>query len=158
MSADTATTIAPRPAPDEDAVAFANAMDVFARAWRHARMRLKAEEGLSVAQFHLLEPLLTASGPLSVGALAAHAGVAAPTATRMLDALVRDGLCERTRDDGDRRCVKVTLTPGGRLAADRRLAQLAHYRERMLLSLSPDDRRDAARLLTELAAAIEDLQ
>src|SRR4051812_16945795 len=95
---------------DAEALAFSEAMDDFARAWRRARMRLRPSDGLSPAQTHLLEPLGDADAPLSVGELAQTAGVAAPTATRMLDALVRDGICERTRDEGDRRCVKVNLT------------------------------------------------
>src|SRR3954471_6078200 len=142
---------------DVDAVAFSAAVEDFARAWRRARMRLRADESLSIAQFHLVEPLLHAGAPLSVGELAQAAGVAAPTATRMLDALARDGLCERTRDDADRRCVKVTLTDARRAAADERRPRNDARRRRIYASLSPDDRRDAARLLERLAAAIEEL-
>jgi DNA-binding MarR family transcriptional regulator len=144
-------------ATDAEAEAFAAAIDDFARAWRRARVRLRDSDALSVAQYHLLEPLIDAETAKSVGELAAHAGVAAPTATRMLDALVRDGLCDRARDDDDRRCVKVSLTPDGRRAAVERRRRTAERRDRIYLSLTPTERRDAARLLQRLAAAIEEL-
>ncbi|HSD78089.1 MAG TPA: MarR family transcriptional regulator [Solirubrobacteraceae bacterium] len=137
---------------------FSAAIDDFARAWRRARTRLRHDEGLSIAQYHLLEPLVDAPGALPVGRLAAHAGIAAPTATRMLDALVRDGLCERERDADDRRCVKVSLTPAGRTAAAERRARMDERRARIYAALTPDERRDAARLLQRLAAAIEELR
>jgi DNA-binding MarR family transcriptional regulator len=151
---------APPPAPpsiDSDVHEFSAAMEDFARAWRRARMRLRADDGLSIAQYHLVEPLLDIDAPLGVGELAATAGVAAPTATRMLDALVRDGICERARDDADRRCVKVSLTDAGRRAAGLRRARNDERRRQIHASLSPDERRDAARLLRRLADAIEEL-
>jgi DNA-binding MarR family transcriptional regulator len=156
-----ATHTAPEPTTptpnDAEAAAFAAAMDDFARAWRRARVRLSSHEGLSVAQYHLLEPLIDAPAPMSVGELATHAAVAAPTATRMLDGLVRDGLCERTRAADDRRCVKVSLTDAGRRAADERRAHTAQRRARIYASLTTAERRDAPRLLQRLAAAIEEL-
>jgi MarR family transcriptional regulator, organic hydroperoxide resistance regulator len=140
-----------------EAATFAAAMEDFARAWRRARVRLRTDEGLSVAQYQLLEPLIDNAAPMSVGELAAQAGVAPPTATRMLDALVRDGVCERTRADDDRRCVKVTLTDAGRRAAQERRTQTARRRARIYAALTPAERRDATRLLERLAAAIEEL-
>ena len=58
-------------------------------------MVVQANGELSLSQFHLLEPLRTADAPLGVGELAAAAEVSAPTATRMLATLERDGLIER---------------------------------------------------------------
>ena len=52
--------------------------------------------------------------------LAASAGVAPPTATRMLDALVREGSSQRTPCEDDRRVVRVALTAAGRDAVDDR--------------------------------------
>jgi DNA-binding MarR family transcriptional regulator len=142
---------------DAETAAFAAALEDFAAAWRRARARLRSDEVLSVAQYHLLEPLIEAAGPMGVGELAGRAGVSPPTATRMLDALVRDDVCERTRAADDRRCVKVSLTDDGRRAAERRRAEIAERRARIFASLTPDERRDAARLLQRLAVAIEEL-
>lgn len=157
LSAMSKTVVAKTAAGDAEADAFADAMDEFARAWRRARMRLRNSEGLSPAQYHLLEPLIDADAPMSVGELATRAGVAAPTATRMLDSLVRDGLCERTRAADDRRCVKITLTADGRAAADAHHRHNTGRRARIYASLTPTERRDAAPLLKRLAAAIEEL-
>lgn len=53
-------------------------------------------------------------GPMTAGALAAHEQVRKPTVTRILSALVDEGLVERTPDPADRRMAWVQLTPMGR--------------------------------------------
>lgn len=141
--------------------AFADGLEEFIRALRTARGRFNRAPvvpELSAPQFHLLEPLAGADGPLPLTALAESAGVAAPTASRMLDGLVKRGMAERARpDDGDRRCVAVTLTgQGSRLVAAKR-ARIAQAREEVFHRLSPSERRAAARLLQSLAAAVDDL-
>ena len=53
------------------------------------------DEGeLSLSQYHLLEPLIDGER-LATCELALAAGVSAPTATRMLSGLEREGLVER---------------------------------------------------------------
>lgn len=146
---------APPPPTDDDA--FAAAVDRFARAWRRAQLRAQRDDGLSPAQFHLLEPLLGAAEPMGVGELAHAAGVASPTATRMLDALVRSGVCARERAADDRRCVRISLTPNGLAAAEAHRERMLDRRRRVFGSLTAAERRDAARLLPRLAAAIEEL-
>jgi DNA-binding MarR family transcriptional regulator len=141
--------------------AFTAGLDDFLRALRTARGRFNRSPvvpELSVSQFHLLEPLATADGPMAMCALAEAAGVAAPTATRMLDGLVRRGLAERTRPaEGDRRRVDVTLTPEGRELVAAKRARIASARKQVFGRLSPGERESAARLLHSLAAAIDDL-
>src|SRR5919109_3177755 len=87
----------------------------FLGALRRARTRLSEapEARLSLAQYVLVAPLLDAP-TRSVGELAANAGVASPTATRMLDGLERDGYVRRVPAEHDRRCVELRLTPSGR--------------------------------------------
>lgn len=144
-----------------DVEAFASGLDEFTRALRTARGRFNrapVKPELSGSQFHLLEPLASAEGPLAVCALADAAGVAAPTATRMLDGLVKRGLAERMRpEEGDRRRVEVTLTPAGRELVEAKRERIDRAREQVFLRLSPGERRAAARLLHSLAAAIDDL-
>ena len=83
--------------------------------------------------------------------LAASAGVAPPTATRMLDALVRDGLVERTPCEHDRRVVRVALTAAGRDAVDAAAARVAARRARVRDHLTPAEQEQAAALLRRLA-------
>src|SRR4051812_41446467 len=92
---------------------FADALGEFFLAARRSRGRAnrRDDDALSLAQFHLLEPLL--DGPRTVGQLADSAGVSAPTATRMLDGAASRGWARREADAGDRRLVRVSLTPDG---------------------------------------------
>jgi DNA-binding MarR family transcriptional regulator len=141
--------------------AFTAALDDFMRALRTARGRFNRAPlvpELSASQFHLLEPLATSPGPLPMSALADAAGVAPPTASRMLDSLVKRGIAERTpAQEGDRRRVEITLTAEGRTLVAAKRAIIARTREQVFHSLSPGERRAASRLLHSLAAAIDDL-
>jgi DNA-binding MarR family transcriptional regulator len=144
-----------------EAQAFASGLDEFMRALRTARGRFNRaplQPELSASQFHLLEPLSASGDPLAVCALADAAGVAAPTATRMLDGLVKRGLAERMRpEQGDRRRVEVTLTAAGRELVEAKRGRIACAREEVFQRLSPSERKAAARLLHSLAAAIDEL-
>jgi MarR family transcriptional regulator, organic hydroperoxide resistance regulator len=141
-----------------DVAVFAAAVDDFMRASRRARGRLAAEGDLSLSQYHLLEPLLRAVGPLGVSELASAAGVSAPTATRMLATLERDALVERRACAGDRRVVHIALTAEGERRVARKGERIATRRAEIFASLAPAERRQAARILTRLAAAIEELR
>src|SRR3954453_13071023 len=145
----------PTDATDDD---FASAWEDFFRAVRRAKGRASAQppaDGLSLAQHQLLTPL--ASEPAqTIRALSDAAGVAAPTATRMLDGLERDGYVTRATDPKDRRCVVVDLTGDGRRALELTGQALTANRRRISASLSPEDRAQAARLLRRLAAIVEE--
>ncbi|HEX8258379.1 MAG TPA: MarR family transcriptional regulator [Allosphingosinicella sp.] len=54
------------------------------------------------------------AGPVTMAELAAAEQVRAPTMTRIVDALVADGLAERAADPADRRLVRVVATDQGR--------------------------------------------
>jgi DNA-binding MarR family transcriptional regulator len=141
-----------------DPAAFSCALDDFLRAVRSARGRLGADAELTLSQFHLLEPLLGGGEPTATGELADAAGVSAPTATRMLAGLEDAGLVARRRDAADRRCVHVHLTEQGRARVQGKAERIARRRRELFAALSPGERREAARLLSSLAAAIEELR
>jgi MarR family transcriptional regulator, organic hydroperoxide resistance regulator len=137
--------------------AFSTALLEFLRATRRMRGRLGDGDELTLSQYHLLEPLIGGER-LATCELALAAGVSAPTATRMLNGLVREGLVERVPCDADRRVVHVNLTHDGR---DRVLAARARgeaRRAEIFASLSAGERREAARLLERLADAVEGLR
>ncbi|MBS1879567.1 MAG: MarR family transcriptional regulator [Actinobacteria bacterium] len=137
--------------------AFATAWEAFVLALRRSRARNRDPGSrLSLSQWDLLRGLGTGE-QLSVGALAAAAGITPATATRVLDGLERDGVVRRLRSVGDRRTVAVSLTAEGRRRMQRTRRWLAD-RERLLLDrLAPDEREGAARLLGHLAEIIEEL-
>jgi len=136
---------------------FVDALDGFVRASRRARSSHRhPDDPLTISQFLLLDPLVSGGEPLTSGALAEAAGVAPPTATRMLDALQRKGFVERLRDGEDRRCVRVHATEAGVAAVlDRRGQRRARY-ARLFDGLGPGERREAARVLGRLAEVIEE--
>jgi DNA-binding MarR family transcriptional regulator len=137
---------------------FTAAWEDFTRAVRRARGRATgplADSGLTLAQFHLLEPL-RGGGELTVSELAVGAGVAAPTATRMLDALVRDGLVTRRPAEHDRRAVLIGLTGDGRTAVEEAAKLVEAARSRVRDTLTFEEQEQAAALLRRLAAAVEE--
>ncbi|MFT3898652.1 MAG: MarR family transcriptional regulator [Gordonia sp. (in: high G+C Gram-positive bacteria)] len=68
---------------------------------------------LSAAQASALSSLLF-HGPQRMGALAEHEGIRMPTATALVDGMIKLGLVQRQPDPDDRRAVIVTLTAKGR--------------------------------------------
>jgi DNA-binding MarR family transcriptional regulator len=83
------------------------------------------------------------SGPLTMAELARAEQVRAPTMTRVVDALVADGLAERLAEPADRRLVRVRATETGKAllesgrrrrvrALTGRLGQLAESERRAL--------------------------
>jgi DNA-binding MarR family transcriptional regulator len=144
--------------PDATSDDFPDAWEDFFRAVRRAKGRAAAQppaDGLSFSQYQLLAPL-AAEPAQTIRALAEAAGVAAPTATRMLDGLERDGHVTRAPGESDRRCVAVELTAEGRQALDVTRAALEANRRRISASLTPEDRVEAARLLRRLARVVEE--
>ena len=137
---------------------FTQAWEAFFRATRRARGRATGPlDGtrLSLAQYQLLEAL-TRADRLPVSELAASAGVAPPTATRMLDAVVRGGLAERIPCSDDRRVVHVALTAAGREAVGEAAERVAANRARVRDQLTPDEQERAAALLRRLAGIVEE--
>jgi DNA-binding MarR family transcriptional regulator len=140
-----------RIAVDSDLEAFERAWQDFFAATRRARGRA-AQDGddLSLSRQHLLTAL--ADGPgLPVGELALSAGVSAPTATRMLDGLERDGIVVREPSSDDRRKVNVNLTDEGRRLLLRTQRRRAARRKAIYDSLSAAEREQAVHLLQRFA-------
>ncbi len=136
---------------------FTAAWERFFRTTRRLRARAARlpVEGLSLSQYQLLEAL-RGTDELTVGELADAAGVAAPTATRMLDCLAREGRIERRHSETDRRAVLVSLTPAGREAVAAAHQQVEAFRRRVFESLGPAEREHAAVLLARLSDILEE--
>jgi DNA-binding MarR family transcriptional regulator len=75
-------------------------------------MRRHRTRGLSVPQFRALA-FLSHHAEISLSALAEHIGLSLPAASRMVETLVKRRLIERRARTSDRRCVSLSLTPGG---------------------------------------------
>ncbi len=145
----------PAAAPDP-AARFAAAWEEFVLAIRRAQARGQDSAGLTLAQYYMLVPLKS-EGTLAVSRLARYAGVAPPTATRMIDSLERVGAVQRERTLGDRRTVLISLTPTGRALLTRKQRELARRRRGLYNRLEPDEREPSERLLKHLAELIGEL-
>ena len=136
---------------------LAAAWEGFFRTTRRLRSRAGRQsiEGLSLPLYHLLVALRDVA-ELPVGARAVAAGVAPPTATRMLDCLERDGYVARRHSETDRRSVLVSLTPSGRVALQAAHQQVSAWRRRVFERLEPAEREQAAALLNRLSQVLEE--
>jgi DNA-binding MarR family transcriptional regulator len=141
----------------EDLTHLAEAWDTFFMAVRRARSRSgEREEGLTLSQYELLRAL-TGSGGIPSGKLAEIAGIAAASATQMLDRLEQAGVIERSHSPGDRRVVTITLTEEGRRQIERKRRRIAGQRRRFFDSFPPEERRQTERLLRHLAQVISEI-
>jgi DNA-binding MarR family transcriptional regulator len=140
--------------PDE----FLSAFDAFAQAVRRARGAPgpAGEQALTLSQYGLLQGLVGRDGARP-RELACEAGIAASTATRILDALERRGVVERTRADEDRRAVTITLTPLGQEQLETQDEWLRGRQRAFYDGLPAEERELAPDLLLRLARLIDEL-
>jgi MarR family transcriptional regulator, organic hydroperoxide resistance regulator len=137
---------------------FSAAWESLFRTTRRLRARahvFAGEAGMSVAQYHLLAPLRDVP-ELAVGELAEAAGVAPPTATRMLDCLARDGYIVRRHSETDRRSVLVSLTAEGGQAVEKAHGIVEAWRRDVFERLDPDERERAVAALERLSEVLEE--
>ena len=105
----------------------------------HLLRQLRQEDlslGLGPAQLSALS-VLVFGGPQTIGALARIEQVAAPTISRLVDALVAAGLAAREPDAKDRRVVHVSATPAGITLMQRGRHQRVQRLVRLLEDLDP---------------------
>ena len=114
------------------------------------------DAGLTLSQYGLLE-LLVDRQSARVQELATHAGITPSTATRILDALQRRGVVERTRSDEDRRAVAVSLTEVGRQVVHAEQEWLRGRQRTFYAALAGAEQELAPDLLFRLAALIDEL-
>ncbi|MEV5176729.1 MarR family transcriptional regulator [Streptomyces flaveolus] len=117
------------------------------RQFVEARLR---EKGASVARLRAMRMLAQAQKPLRMRDLSEMAGIAARTATTIVDSLERDGLVERVRHPQDRRAFLVRLTDEG-LRCHREAEEI----DRLALAeataaLDADDREQLRALLARI--------
>jgi DNA-binding MarR family transcriptional regulator len=106
-------------------------------------------DGVTGARLSALS-VLVYGGPQTLGSLARREGVATPTMTRIVDALVRDGLVGRTPVEGDRRQVRLTVTPDGQRLMERGRARRIGRLASDLQTLAPHQLEELERALDVL--------
>ena len=116
--------------------------------------RVDDESGLTAARLSALS-VLVFGGPTTLGALARAEQVSAPTMSRLVRALERDGLVVREPHSEDGRAIVVAASPQGRAilerGRERRIVELAA----LLEGLEPaalEILTEASRLLEQVSA------
>jgi DNA-binding MarR family transcriptional regulator len=130
------------PTPEVEAVA-----DRLHSAALHLLRRLRTEDdalGISPPRLSALSVVVFA-GPIGIGALAAAEGVAAPTMTRLVDGLEREGFVRRRPDPNDARGVIVEASATGRRTLTRGRQQRVRSLAAGLASLSSEELAEIGR-------------
>jgi DNA-binding MarR family transcriptional regulator len=83
--------------------------------------------------------------------LADHLCITPPSATSLVNGLVRDRLLARHIDPSDRRSVHLSLTAGGRHLLKRSFQHMTAHLRTVLQHLDERERRDLTRILEKLA-------
>ncbi|HEY2856383.1 MAG TPA: MarR family transcriptional regulator [Gemmatimonadaceae bacterium] len=105
--------------------------------------------GLSAPRLSALSVVIY-RGPISLTELAKAEGVTAPTMTRLVQALVKSGLVEKSVNESDNRVVQLRPTEAGRRTLDiARAHRLAAMRE-LLDRLSPEEAAVVGRAVNAL--------
>ncbi len=115
-----------------------------------ARSLADTGEEVTLTQYRSLV-VLASRGPQSMAALAEAVGVAAPTASRLCERLVKKGLVRRRTDRNDRRQVRIGLTEAGRHLVDTVSARRRQEITDLLASIPPKTQRSVASALAQLA-------
>lgn len=135
---------------------FNEAWEAFVLAIRRSQARAQPAEELALSQYFLLKPL-EGGRAVPLCDLADSAGIAGPTATRVIDGLERGGDVRRQRSTEDRRTVLVSLTARGRRRLAKKRRQLENRRAHLYEQLDPDEREQSERLLRHLAELVGQL-
>lgn len=99
----------------------------------------------------LLEALMSAAGPLTVGEIAEAVGVDQPRASRLVQQAVDMGLAAREADPDDARRTRVAMTDVGRKAVSGFRDERRESVAAALKSFTNAERGELARLLGKLA-------
>ncbi len=121
-----------------------------------ARSLADTGEEVTLTQYRSLV-VLASRGPQGVASLAEAVAVTPPTASRLVDRLVRKGLVRRRADQHDRRQVRIGLTEAGRALVDqvteRRRAEMTELLTSIPLEIK-EPMADGLRLLAEAAGEV----
>ena len=105
---------------------------------------------LSGAKYAVLNELVGAGEPLSLGELANRLSCVRSNMTQLVDRLEADGLVQRVHCPSDRRSVKAEITYAGRERQRQGADEIARLHREFAASVRPEDRAALGRLLTAL--------
>ena len=144
--------------PPTPATRWVDLLDLADRTVGACLTRITETGGLGREQWRILvmldERALADAAGATMGEIAARAAVPAPTATRMVDKLVADGLAHRRSDPWDRRRVLVHVSPEGHALIDGVAGDLDDAFGSVLADLQAQDRVDLLGMLERMNTAL----
>ena len=149
-------------APDKGSTPDAELIDAFVVASRAlvgivARSLAGAGQDVTLPQYRALV-ILSIEGPQRIIDLAAHLGVTASTASRMIDRLVRKRLVRRRQAKDDRRSLRIDLTEAGRDVVDETSRRRRVEIERIMKEMPAGNRRALTEAVVAFAVAAGESQ
>jgi long-chain acyl-CoA synthetase len=134
--------------PSDDLVEAGRALATGARALE------RVLGDMTLAQFRVLSVM--ASSPERASRIAARADMSRPSLSGLLEGLVGRGWVERCLVAGDRRGVRLEVTPEGHGALGRAQGAVRDAMTGILIDVAPADRDAVLRALVVLARAFDD--
>ncbi|MFC9244882.1 TetR family transcriptional regulator [Streptomyces sp. NPDC057136] len=147
---------APPPVADDSAASLFAGLNECALRYQELIGRTVRAYGISSSAYEVIAAIRDAGEPyrLTMGEVADAGTVRAGGLTQHADRLEAAGLIRRERDAGDRRVVRLCLTPEGLELADRVHAARSDQERELLEGLAPGDRRRLAGLLGALGRTL----
>jgi DNA-binding MarR family transcriptional regulator len=125
-------------------------VDLFFEAGRMIRKKLDKEDGhIPFVQSEVLRFVHEHKNP-SMRDIAQHLEIRAPSATALVNQLVRGAYLTRHYDESDRRQVRISVTKKAERAIDDILSKRKRVLEALLHSLSDKDHADIQRVLQKM--------
>ncbi len=98
--------------------------------------------------------ILSEHDRMTMKELAVHLGITSPSATSLVNRLVRIKWVIRMTDPLNRKLVRLRMAPAGKTAIQATMKMQSKAMKDVLLLLNPKDRTDFARVLTSLHDAL----
>ena len=114
------------------------------------RRRLRAQFGITLARFDYLAQLHRHPDGLRMSALSRYLMVTGGNVTGLTDELEKDGMVQRDAEPGDRRSVRVALTPKGRKVFERMASEHEGWVVELFGGVAEADRHQLYELLGRL--------
>jgi len=147
-----------RPDLDVSPIGTVGRLMRLSRLWDKAIKDFLVAHGVEPGEFDVLSTLRRTGPPyeLTAGAFLNASLVTSGAITLRVDRMVEKGLVERTRDEADRRVVKIRLTQAGLRTIDELLPLHLENEAGFLTALSPADLEKFTELLSMLLEARAD--
>ena len=110
----------------------------------------KAPDPFSMIKLKTLDYIRETGNPLMKD-VAAHLCITPPSATTLVDTLVRAKLLARSPDRVDRRLIRLTLTPRGGKVLLRGQEEVRAHMARLLEHLTPQEKKSLVAILEKIA-------